>query len=641
MLDIVCVKWGDRYGPDYVNRLYAMVARHLDAGTEGRFTCFTDDDKGLRDEIHVRPLARNVKGWWNKLFLFAPGQFSWRDRVLFFDLDTLIIGDIDEICRYDGEFAILRDFYRPDGWQSSVMAWRGDFGAHIWRSWNREGRPEIEGGDQAWIEPVQTKADRLQDLFPGAFVSYKVDCHPYPPRDAKVVCFHGEPKPHDCGAAWVRSVWHEGNLGGTQLAMVQNTHLDTIRAQMAASARRGLPELRSQPAHERHAVLVGGGPSLAEMEAHIRARYEHGQEIWALNGTHDWLTERLIRPSAMVLLDARAENVSFIDRGIHSDCTYYVASQCHPEVFDRLSRNNARVIRFDIEKLGDCGTTVGTYAMCVAFTEGYRALHLYGFDSCYRDGEGHAYGQALNARENVIDVTAGDRTFKAAPWMAQQAKDFISLAPDFIRMGCEITVHGDGLLPYVAHLMANPAPTAAQIRARELLSRLQHVPAPTGAEIGVFAGDMSRHLLERGDLTLFMVDSWEGDAAAYQGDSGDWHAQLSNEEQEAFFEKAKAAVLFAGDRAKILRARSDAAAAQIADGSLDFVFIDADHSYEGCRADLAAWWPKVKPGGLFAGHDYENQDFPKFGVKRAVDAFAAALGKTVELGDNFTWFIER
>src|SRR5579859_5848178 len=99
--------------------------------------------------------------------------------------------------------------------------------------------------------------------------------------------------------------------------------------------------------------------------------------------------------------------------------------------------------------------------------------------------------------------------------MAQQAKDFASLAPDFMNMGCVLTVHGDGLIPYVAHLIANPPPSAAEIRAGEVLRRLEEVAAPIGAEIGVFVGEMSAALLKRHGLILYMVDSWEGAAAAY------------------------------------------------------------------------------------------------------------------------------
>jgi predicted O-methyltransferase YrrM len=138
-----------------------------------------------------------------------------------------------------------------------------------------------------------------------------------------------------------------------------------------------------------------------------------------------------------------------------------------------------------------------------------------------------------------------------------------------------------------------------------------------------------------------MVDSWEGGGAAYDGDSGDWHAGLSQEQQDAYCEMARKAVGFAGARAIVIRARSDEAAKSIPDGSLDFVFIDADHSYEGCKRDIATWWPKVRAGGVVGGHDYENVDFPKFGVTQAVNEFAQGIGQTPSLGENFTWFLAR
>jgi predicted O-methyltransferase YrrM len=57
------------------------------------------------------------------------------------------------------------------------------------------------------------------------------------------------------------------------------------------------------------------------------------------------------------------------------------------------------------------------------------------------------------------------------------------------------------------------------------------------------------------------------------------------------------------------------AARHFQNGSLDFVFLDADHTYESVKADLAAWWPKVRPGGILAGHDFASE-FP--GVEQAV-----------------------
>ncbi len=74
-------------------------------------------------------------------------------------------------------------------------------------------------------------------------------------------------------------------------------------------------------------------------------------------------------------------------------------------------------------------------------------------------------------------------------------------------------------------------------------------------------------------------------------------------------------LLDAGVIGKLHSCLSWDAAALYADASLDFVFIDADHAYESVLKDIKAWLPKVKPGGLIAGHDY-SQDFP--GVMLAV-----------------------
>jgi predicted O-methyltransferase YrrM len=137
-----------------------------------------------------------------------------------------------------------------------------------------------------------------------------------------------------------------------------------------------------------------------------------------------------------------------------------------------------------------------------------------------------------------------------------------------------------------------------------------------------------------------MVDSWEGEGRAYNGKSGDWHATLTQAAQDDFCARAKMRVKFAGLRANILRKRSCEAAAFVGDGSRDFVFIDADHSYEGCKADIDTWLPKLKPNGLIGGHDYQNPDFPAFGVTRAVDEFVQRHSLQLETGENFCWFVQ-
>ena len=71
--------------------------------------------------------------------------------------------------------------------------------------------------------------------------------------------------------------------------------------------------------------------------------------------------------------------------------------------------------------------------------------------------------------------------------------------------------------------------------------------------------------------------------------------------------------------------------------SLDFVFIDGDHSYEGCALDIKLWWPKLKPGGLLSGHDYVDEK--NYGVQRAVNEFVG--DRELRLGLNNTWFITK
>lgn len=178
----------------------------------------------------------------------------------------------------------------------------------------------------------------------------------------------------------------------------------------------------------------------------------------------------------------------------------------------------------------------------------------------------------------------------------------------------------------------------AHIRAMEILSRLGK--NPVGAEIGVFRGSLSRRLLVRPDLRLFMVDSW-GEYRDGYAESGDYVAGLSTADLRDARDAAESHTRFAEERRTICQGDSVRSADDFEAGRLDFVFIDADHTLDACRADINAWAPKLKPGGLLCGHDYDRPDLPnvKWGVKQAVDEFAEAYGLTVELGGDHTWFI--
>lgn len=169
-------------GEEYVHKLKMGVARHLTV--PHTFHVMTEAD-----------IPEGVTGWWSKLFMFQPGRF--KGRCLFFDLDTIIVGSLDDIAAYDGDFAMVRDWYHPTLKTSSVMAWNADKSTGIFERWEGAGMPQFHPrGDGGFIEAVMPDADVLQDKFPGQLVSFKASCGNGIPEGARVVAFHGLPRPH-------------------------------------------------------------------------------------------------------------------------------------------------------------------------------------------------------------------------------------------------------------------------------------------------------------------------------------------------------------------------------------------------------------------------------------------------------------
>lgn len=652
MLNIVCVKHGDLYGSDYVNKLVDMVRRNLADGTEGRFICFTDNTDGIDAGIECRTLPVGIKGWWNKLYLFKAGLFDDGDRIFYLDLDTIILNGLDDIIQYQGDFAILRDFYRPNGYQSSVMLFKANLHNKIWENFVKEGLPNLAGGDQAFIEKQIETVDILQDLFPKWFVSYKNDCRPMFPRGSRVVIFHGHPRPHETHDEWIEKIWKIGGGSSLELEISCNLATEEIFNNVRYAATLHHPWIDGLETHDGHAVIVGGGPSIGEYPEEIKRRKQEGQKIFALNNAFSWCQRQGIEPDYQVMVDGRADNVGFVPVYAFLGTKLLYASQVHPKVFQEAEAIAPIEIWHPvIDGIQDIigkdkryaliggGSTVGLRAMCLAYVMGYRQLHLYGFDSSFKQGSHHAYTQNLNEGQRVITLTCDDREFDAAPWMVSQAEEFLGIASALLSAGCQITVHGDGLLPHMARRL-QPHKAHVDIRADEIIARISERKEPIGAEIGVFAGELSQRLLTRHPgLTLYMVDSWNaiGHSEEYKK-SGDFHASLSQNEQDDYMQRTMDNTFFAGPRAIIVPHPSVKASSYVPDKFLDFAFIDADHTYEGCKTDLETWFPKVSKGGYLCGHDYDHDVYTQWGVKKAVDEFCAEKNLTIETGENYTWF---
>ncbi len=140
-----------------------------------------------------------------------------------------------------------------------------------------------------------------------------------------------------------------------------------------------------------------------------------------------------------------------------------------------------------------------------------------------------------------------------------------------------------------------------------------------GAEIGVYLGEYSHRLLSTWQgRKLHLIDPWTS-LENYQ----DGLSATDQENELRFAETLNRLEEFI-DRFQIHRELSLNAAREFREGELDFVYIDANHSYEYIRADLEVWFPKVKSGGLFAGHDFIDtvDGNGVFGVQSAVEEFA-------------------
>lgn len=201
MLTVVCLKVGDKYDARYVHILQSMVSRHL--SLPHRFLCLTDRPEELACNTVRVDESLGLTGWWYKLTLFQACPYGLTGTVLFLDLDVAVVDLLDPLIEYPGEFVIIRDFMDPeDSYNSSVF--RLDVGTQT-RVWDRFS-PQVMRqcwGDQNWITATAARAR----TWPLEWcVSYRLSARERIPSGARVVCFHGQPKPHQC-SGWVLNHW--------------------------------------------------------------------------------------------------------------------------------------------------------------------------------------------------------------------------------------------------------------------------------------------------------------------------------------------------------------------------------------------------------------------------------------------------
>ena len=234
---VTCMKWGKAYAPDYVNVLASAVRNNLSG--EYRFVCFTDDSEGISPEVEALPIPEmglsldNFRfGAWPKISLFKPDLYDLSGRALFIDLDSMICGDLAPMFDQPGALVMIEEWSRPIDrlkinrpirGASGVIAFEIGTLGHIYDEFvsHPEHWTSTIRNDQRFMWQQQEKVTfwpkpwvisfKRHLLYPPAV--NRVLPPRKPPRDARILAFHGRPRPAelvpDCHQTW-GDFWRAG-----------------------------------------------------------------------------------------------------------------------------------------------------------------------------------------------------------------------------------------------------------------------------------------------------------------------------------------------------------------------------------------------------------------------------------------------
>lgn len=210
MQTVLCLKWGHRYGAEYVNRLYSMVARNTSRPL--RFVCFTDDPEGLRSEVEVKempaftlpePLRFHP---FRRMFIFQQSLGDLSGNVLHLDLDLLVTGSIDDFFDFRPEldFVVAENWTQPGAGIGNMSVFRFRVGAltQVWERFIPDpmAMKRMYKNSQTFVCRTLGKVE----FYPSSWcLSFKHSLIPmWPlnffraprlPADARIVAFTGKP----------------------------------------------------------------------------------------------------------------------------------------------------------------------------------------------------------------------------------------------------------------------------------------------------------------------------------------------------------------------------------------------------------------------------------------------------------------
>ena len=213
MQNIICMKWGSRYVPEYVNRLYRAIKKHTQKTT--RLYCFTDDIKNINEKIICKPLPKislpNTISYtpWRKISLWQYPLYDLTGDVLFLDLDLVITGDLDRFFDYKkGSYCVIENWTQMGQNIGNTSCFRFPVGKY-----NSVFEKFINDPKKYWkkyhIEQIYLSAEIESQVFwptewCKSFKHNLLPCWPFRiwepaklPKDTSIVAFTGKPDPED------------------------------------------------------------------------------------------------------------------------------------------------------------------------------------------------------------------------------------------------------------------------------------------------------------------------------------------------------------------------------------------------------------------------------------------------------------
>ena len=227
-VNIICMKWGDKFPEDYVNRLYAMVDRNL--SLPFKFVCFTEYSDGIRDEVEIQPLPEldlptdAPERGWRKLTVFKKDFGGLSGKTLFLDLDVVIVDNIDDFFSEKGDFLIAHDKKNPTKFEGNSSVFRFEIGQYpqilsCFEQNSEQVKNQVRH-EQAYLSREMHKLGKLEYWQDTWVPSFKYCCcpswlkswfqAPSIPKGAKIIIFHGLPNPPEAingiSGKWYRHI---------------------------------------------------------------------------------------------------------------------------------------------------------------------------------------------------------------------------------------------------------------------------------------------------------------------------------------------------------------------------------------------------------------------------------------------------